>query len=315
MSKLGKIFVAGHKGMVGSAVVRKLTSVGEDNLLLYNRHELDLENQSDVDKFYENKKPDTAIIAAAKVGGIYANDTYPAEFIQKNLAIALNTIHSAYKHGVKRLLFLGSSCIYPKGIDQPIKEEYLLQNKLEPTNEAYAIAKICGVKLCEFYRKQYGVMFHSAMPTNLYGPGDYYHPENSHVIPGMITKMHSAKINNSPSVALWGSGKPKREFLHVDDLADAIFHLLNTENPPDLINMGYGEDVSIKCLADNIKEVVGYKGEIIYDKTKPDGIMRKLMDNTLLSKTGWKPKIKLKEGLLDAYMDYLKSIENNTLRN
>ena len=314
MSEFGKTFVAGHRGMVGSAIVRKLESIGESDLVLRTRSELDQTNEAAVHDFYQSEKPQTAIIAAAKVGGIHANSTYPAEFIQENLAIALHNVHAALKSGVKRLLFLGSSCIYPRGVEQPMKEDALLTDKPEPTNEAYAIAKICGLKLCEFYRQQYGVLFHSAMPTNLYGPGDYYHPENSHVIPALIRRIHFAKENQEPEVVIWGTGSPRREFLHVDDLAEGILHVLRLEDPPNWVNIGYGEDLPIGDLAKLIVKTIGYPGQLVFDTSKPDGIPRKLMDNTLLKSTGWKPSIDLEEGLATAYEDFSSRLADGTLR-
>jgi GDP-L-fucose synthase len=314
MSEFGKTFVAGHRGMVGSAIVRKLESIGETDLVLRTRTELDQTNEAAVHEFYQSEKPQTAIIAAAKVGGIHANSTYPAEFIQENLAIALHNVHAALKSGVNRLLFLGSSCIYPRGVAQPMKEDALLTDKPEPTNEAYAIAKICGLKLCEFYRQQYGVLFHSAMPTNLYGPGDYYHPENSHVIPALIRRIHFAKENQEPEVVIWGTGNPRREFLHVDDLAEGILHVLRLQDPPDWVNIGSGEDLPIGELAKMIAKTIGYPGELVFDTSKPDGIPRKLMDNTLLKSTGWKPSIDLEEGLATAYEDFSRRLANGTLR-
>ena len=314
MAEFGKTFIAGHRGMVGSAIVRKFQAIGEEDLLLRTRDELDLTSEAAVHEFYDKEKPQTAIIAAARVGGIHANSTYPAEFIQENLAIALHNIHAAWKHGVRRLLFLWSSCIYPRGVEQPMKEDALLTNKPEPTNEAYAIAKICGLKLCEFYRQQYGVLFHSAMPTNLYGPGDYYHPENSHVIPALIRRIHFAKENNDPEVVIWGTGQPKREFLHVDDLAEGILHVLRLEDPPDWVNIGYGDDLPIGELAQLIADTVGYQGKLVFDSTKPDGIPRKLMDNTLLQSTGWKPSIDLESGLQTAYEDFSQRLADGTLR-
>jgi GDP-L-fucose synthase len=314
MSEFGKTFVAGHRGMVGSAIVRKFQSIGENNLLLRSRSELDLTNEAAVHDFYQQEKPQTAIIAAARVGGIHANSTYPAEFIQENLAIALHNVHAAWKSGVKRLLFLGSSCIYPRGVAQPMKEDALLTNKPEPTNEAYAIAKICGLKICEFYRQQYGVLFHSAMPTNLYGPGDYYHPENSHVIPALIRRIHFAKENNDPEVVIWGTGKPRREFLHVDDLAEGILHVLRLDDPPDWVNIGYGDDLPLGDLARMIVKTIGYQGELTFDSSKPDGIPRKLMDNSLLQSTGWRPSIGLEDGLKTAYEDFLTRLDDGTLR-
>jgi GDP-L-fucose synthase len=299
-----KLFIAGHQGMVGGALVRRFKSEPGVSLLLRTRHELDLTNQAAVEKFYAEEKPDVAIIAAAKVGGIYANNTYPAEFLFDNLAIAANTIHGAHRAGVKRLLFLGSSCIYPKHAPQPMPEDCLLTGPLEPTNEAYAIAKITGLKLAQFYRKQYGVCFHSAMPTNLYGPGDNYHPQNSHVLPALIRRFDEAREKNLPAVAAWGTGSPRREFLHVDDLADACAFLLRLENPPDLINVGLGTDVSIRDLTELVASVVGYRGRIAWDATKPDGTPRKLMDVSRLTALGWSAKIALREGVEKTYTSY-----------
>ena len=310
------IFVTGHRGMVGSAICRKLKAhYGDDmRLLTRTRSELDLTNQADVDAFLAGEKPTMVVNAAAKVGGIHANDTYPAEFIQENLSINLNLVHSAYKHGVKRFLNLGSSCIYPREAPQPIREDSLLTSQLESTNEAYALAKIAGLKLCQFYRKQYGVLYHSAMPCNLYGPGDNYHALNSHVIPALIRKFHEAKTTGAGEVIMWGTGKPLREFLHTDDLADGVLHLLQLENPPDWVNIGFGSDVSISELAHLIKEVTGFQGNIVNDTTKPDGTMRKLMDVSLLNSTGWKAKIQLKDGLAQAYQDFLTHLEDGTVR-
>ncbi|MEI6376971.1 MAG: GDP-L-fucose synthase, partial [bacterium] len=273
-----RIHVAGHGGMVGSAIVRALRSRRFDNLMLRNRKELNLCDAVAVREFYEKEKPDIVIVAAARVGGIHANNTYPAEFLHENLAIAHNTIHSAWQQGVKRLLFLGSSCIYPREAPQPMTEECLLSSPLEPTNEAYAIAKITGLKLCQYYRKQYGVLFHSAMPTNLYGPGDNYHPENSHVLPALIRRFHEAVQSGAPTVTLWGTGVARREFLHADDLAAALLAVLGMENPPDWINVGYGRDVTIREVAELIARVTGFKGDLAWDSSKPDGTLRKLMD-------------------------------------
>ena len=264
-----KIYVAGHRGMVGSSVVRALLEEGYQNIVTQTRSDLDLTDQSSVRAFYEAESVDYAVIAAAKVGGIHANSTYPAEFIYENLAIAQNTIHEAYRAGVKRLLFLGSTCIYPKLAEQPILESSLLTSPLEPTNEAYAIAKIAGLKLCQFYREQYGVLFHSAMPTNLYGKGDNYHPENSHVLPALIRRFHEAKEQALPEVKVWGSGKPLREFLHSDDVAEGILHLLKLENPPDWVNLGSGVEISIGDLAQLVAKTVGYKGTLAFDTSKP----------------------------------------------
>jgi GDP-L-fucose synthase len=302
-----KIFIAGHKGMVGSALVRKAKSLGipDTQIIIAPKQALDLRNQSDTFEFIRNTSPDVVIVAAAKVGGILYNSTKPAEFAYDNLTIATNVIHGSYEAGVKRLLFLGSSCIYPKFASQPIQEDCLLSGSLEPTNEAYAIAKIAALKLCEYYSQQYGVVYHSAMPTNLYGIGDTYHKDNSHVIPALILKFHEAKINNLDKVTLWGSGTPMREFLYTDDLADACFHLLSLENPPNWVNVGYGEDISIFDLAKKISKVVGYNGLIETDISKPDGTPKKLLDNSLINFLGWKPKTSLEEGLKLAYKDYL----------
>jgi len=309
-----KIYISGHRGMVGSALVRKAQELGYGQILTATRDEVNLTNQAEVEQFISVEKPDQIIVAAAKVGGIHANNTYPAEFIYENLMIASNTIHAAYKAGVKRLLFLGSSCIYPKMAPQPMPEECLLTSELEPTNEAYAIAKIAGLKLCEYYRKQYGVMFHSAMPTNLYGYGDNYHPDNSHVIPGLIRRFHEAKEQQSVSVTMWGTGTPRREFLFVNDLADGCFHLLGLENPPNWVNLGYGEDVSIQELAELVAQTVGYEGQIENDLTKPDGTPRKLMSASVLRDTGWAPKVSLQEGLQHAYTDFLAKTSDGTVR-
>jgi len=313
-----KIFIAGHRGMVGSAILRKLALDPNIEIVTRNRTELDLTNQSAVDAFFAESSFDQVYLAAAKVGGIHANNTYPAEFIYENLVIEANIIHSAFRHGVKKLLFLGSSCIYPKLADQPMPEEALLTGSLECTNEPYAIAKIAGIKLCESYNRQYGnshgIDYRSVMPTNLYGPGDNYHPENSHVIPALIRRFHEAKVNDAPEVAIWGSGTPKREFLHVDDMAAASIHVMNLESDlyqqytqPMLshINVGYGSDVSIAELAVLIGQTVGYKGRIVYDSSKPDGTPRKLMDSSRLNALGWQAQITLEEGLVSAYKDFL----------
>lgn len=314
MDKTSRIFVAGHRGMVGAAIVRDLRARGYENLLLRSRADLDLTDAGQVQAFFASEKPDVAIIAAAKVGGIYANNTYPAEFLYDNLAIATNCIHSAWKAGVRHLLFLGSSCIYPRLAPQPMPEECLLTGELEKTNEAYAIAKIAGLKMCQYYRNQYGVKYHSAMPTNLYGPGDNYHPENSHVLPALIRRFHEAKERGDAEVTIWGTGTPRREFLHVEDLASAIHHLLLLDDPADWVNVGYGDDVSIKELAETIKEVIGFNGELLFDTSKPDGTPRKLMDNTRLRASGWKPSISLKEGIASTYHDFLHALEENTVR-
>jgi GDP-L-fucose synthase len=309
-----KIYVAGHRGMVGSAVVRNLQANGYNNLITRTSSELDLRDQQAADDFFAEEKPDVVLIAAAKVGGIHANSTYPAEFIYDNLAIALNAIHAAYKCGTKRLLFLGSTCIYPKEAPQPIKETDLLSSPLEGSNEAYAVAKIAGLKLCEHYRSQYGVCYHSAMPTNLYGPGDNYHPDNSHVIPALIRRFHEAKEQQAPSVQMWGTGKPRREFLCSDDLAEAIVTLLKVDNPPDLVNLGCGEDVSIAELAELVAKTVGYQGTITNDLSKPDGTMLKRTDATRIFATGWRPKTSLEDGLKQAYQCFIDAQSSGTLR-
>lgn len=301
MEKKDKIFVAGHRGMVGSAIVRKLQQEGFDNLVVRTSAELDLRNQESVDVFFKEYKPDYVFLAAAKVGGIVANNTYRAEFLYDNLMIQNNVIHSSYKHSVSKLLFLGSSCIYPKFAEQPIKEEYLLTGTLEQTNEPYAIAKIAGLKLCEAYRSQFGSNFISAMPTNLYGPNDNYDLQNSHVLPALLRKMIVAKRTQQPAVEIWGSGTPRREFLHVDDLADACFFLMQEYDGTEWLNIGVGEDVSIKELAELIKDIVGYEGELQFNMSKPDGTPRKLLDVSKLQNRGWKAKIGLREGIQNVY--------------
>lgn len=310
MDKNSKIYVAGHKGMVGSAIVRALNKYGYENIIVASHSELDLTRQSDVELFFNKHRPEYVFVAAAKVGGIYANNTYKAQFLYENLMIAANVIHTAYKTGVKKLLFLGSSCIYPKFAPQPMKEEYLLTGELEPTNEPYAIAKICGLKLCDTYRFQYGCNFISAMPTNLYGINDNYHPENSHVVPALLRRFHEAKVKNFPEVIVWGTGSPLREFLFADDLADACIFLMLNYNDYGWINIGSGEEISIKDLAYLIKEIVGYEGKIVFDTSKPDGTPRKLLDCSKLKKLGWEPKTSLKEGLKIAYNDFLNKITN-----
>jgi GDP-L-fucose synthase len=309
-----KLFIAGHNGMVGGALVRRFAAEPGVSLLLRTRRELDLTNQAAVDAFYAAEQPDTVIVAAAKVGGIHANNTYPAEFLFDNLAIAANAIHSAYRHGVKRLLFLGSSCIYPKHAPQPMTEDALLTGALEPTNEAYAIAKITGLKLAQYYRKQYGVLFHSAMPTNLYGPGDNYHPQNSHVLPALIRRFDEARAAGAADVAAWGTGSPKREFLYVDDLADACAFLLRQDNPPDWINVGTGTDVTIRELTELVAQAVGYAGRIVWDAGKPDGTPRKLMDVSRLAALGWRARIGLREGLAQTVAGYRAEQAAGTLR-
>ena len=301
MNKNDKIYIAGHRGMVGSAIVRKLNSEGFHNIITRTSRELDLRNQAEVSEFFRKEKPDHVFLAAAKVGGILANNTYRGEFLYDNLMIQNNVIHQSYINGVEKLMFLGSSCIYPKLAPQPLKEEYLLTGELEPTNEPYAIAKIAGIKLCDAYRAQYDCNFISVMPTNLFGPNDNYDLEKSHVLPALIRKFHEAKINNTPSVMMWGTGNPKREFLHVDDLADACFYLMQTYNEPGLVNIGTGTDISIKDLAELVKKTVGYKGKIENDLTKPDGTPRKLMNVDKLKNTGWTAKIDLEEGIQSVY--------------
>ena len=309
-----KIFIAGHRGMVGSALVREARKRGGYQVLTASRDELDLLDQASVAEWLEDHEPDQVIIAAAKVGGIHANSTYPAEFIYENLAIASNLIEGSRQAGVDRVLFLGSSCIYTKMAPQPMPENCLLTSSLEQTNEAYAIAKIAGLKMCQHYRAQYGLMYHSAMPTNLYGPGDNYHPENSHVIPAMIRRFHEAKERGDSDVTIWGSGTPRREFLHVDDLAEACFHLLGHDNPPDWVNLGVGEDLTILDLAKTIAKTVGFEGEIKTDPSKPDGTPRKLLDVSLLNETGWTAKIAFEDGLKGAYQDFLATLEEGTAR-
>ena len=307
MNKSDKIYVAGHRGMVGSAIVRKLKAEGFTNLLLRTSAELDLRNQLAVEEFFAREKPDYVFLAAAKVGGIQANNVYRADFIYENIMIQSNVIHAAYVQGVKKLMFLGSSCIYPKLAPQPLKEEYLLTGLLESTNEPYAIAKIAGIKMCDAYRAQYGCNFISAMPTNLYGPNDNYDLNNSHVLPALIRKFHEAKVKNEPAVVMWGTGSPRREFLHADDLADACYFLMQNYNEEGLVNVGVGEDVTIKDLALLIKDIVGYKGEIQHDLSKPDGTPRKLMDVTKLHNMGWKARIVLQEGIQKVYKDFVKA--------
>jgi GDP-L-fucose synthase len=314
MNLSSKIYIAGHNGMVGGAVVRHLVSLGYKNIITCERSELDLANQAETRSFFADSKPDVVIMAAAKVGGIHANNTYQATFLYENLAIATNTIDSAFKAGTKRFLFLGSTCIYPKLAPQPLKEASLLTSELEPTNEPYAIAKIAGLKLCEYYRKQYGVLFHSLIPTNLYGRGDNYHPENSHLLPALIRRFHEAKLANRESVTIWGTGTPRRELLNVDDLAEAIVHVLNIDNPPGLINAGTGIDHSIMDIAEIVKRAVGFTGEIRTDPTKPDGTPSKQSDVSLLSSQGWSFRTPLEKGIADTYQSYLRERESGELR-
>jgi len=313
-----KIYVAGHRGMVGSAIIRELQKQGHTNIVVRTHKELELTNQQAVKDFFKTEKPDQVYLAAAKVGGIHANNTYPAEFIYDNLMVQANVIHEGFKAGVQKLLFLGSSCIYPKSVRQPMPEEALLSGILESTNEAYAVAKIAGIKLCESYNRQYGVDYRSVMPTNLYGVGDNYHPQNSHVIPALIRRFHEAKINHIPEVVIWGSGSPMREFLYVDDMAAASVYVMNldktiydqyTEPMLSHINVGFGLDITIKELAQTISKVVGYQGGIGFDITKPDGTARKLMDSGRLNSLGWKAQVNLKDGLTKAYQDYLANSE------
>ena len=317
MSKDDVIFVAGHLGMVGSAIVRKLKQRGYSNIITRSRQELDLVRQADVQAFFEKERIDQVYMAAAKVGGILANSTYPAEFIYQNLMVEANLVHQAWNAGIKRMLFLGSSCIYPRLAGQPMSEDALLTGPLEPTNEPYAIAKIAGIKLCESYNRQYATDYRSVMPTNLYGPGDNYHSENSHVIPGLLRRFHEAKLANLPEVQIWGTGAPMREFLYVDDMAEACLHVMeldadtyarNTQPTLSHINVGSGEDISIRDLATAIASVVGYQGRIGFDTTKPDGTPRKLMDVQRLQNLGWRPQVGLHDGLQLAYQDFLASM-------
>ena len=304
MEQTAKIYIAGHRGMVGSGLERKLRKEGYHNIVTRTSAELDLRNQRAVNEFFEKEKPAYVILAAAKVGGIHANNTYRAEFIYDNLMIEANIIHAAYLNKVTKLLFLGSSCIYPKMAPQPLKEEYLLSGYLEPTNQPYAIAKIAGIEMCDSYRAQYGCNFISAMPTNLYGTNDNYHPENSHVLPALIRRIVLAKENNEPNVTIWGTGTPRREFLHVDDLADACFFLLQNYNEQGLVNIGCGTDISIKELAELIVTEVGYEGKLVFDTNKPDGTPRKLMDVFKINKMGWKAQIDLKIGIGKTVLEY-----------
>jgi GDP-L-fucose synthase len=305
LEKEAKIYVAGHRGMVGSAVVRELQNNGFHNIVTKTSKELDLRSQDEVRSFYQTEKPQYVFVAAAKVGGIHANNVYRAEFLYDNLMIQNNLIHFAYESGVKKLLFLGSSCIYPKLAEQPLKEDYLLSGYLESTNEPYAIAKITGIKMCEAYRDQYGCNFISAMPTNLYGPNDNYHPENSHVLPALIRKFHEAKVSSTGQVEIWGDGTPMREFLYADDLANALVYLMENYNEKQFVNVGFGSDVTIKELAETVAKVVGFDGGMKYDSSKPNGTPRKLMDSSRLFSTGWKPKTNLEEGIRLAYQDFL----------
>ena len=309
-----KIYVAGHRGMVGSAVMRKLEAMECSDVITRARSELDLCNQSEVQSFFDSEKPQVVIFAAAKVGGIHANNTYPADFIYSNLVMAANAIESAYQSGTERFLFLGSTCIYPRMAPQPMPEDCLLTGPLESTNEAYAVAKIAGLKMCQHYRAQFGVTYHSAMPTNLYGPGDNYHPENSHVLPALIRRFHEAKESDADSVTIWGSGTPRREFLHVDDLANAIVHLIQLDDPPNVVNVGTGTDISIAELAQMVAEVVGFEGKIEKDATKPDGTPVKRTDIRLIESTGWVPQIKLRKGIEKTYCEFQAEMSKHALR-
>ena len=306
--KDAKVYVAGHRGMVGSAIVRALQAQGFGNVVTRTSAELDLRNQAAVNAFFAEEEPDYVFLAAAKVGGILANDTYPADFIYDNLVIETNIIHAAFRQRAKKLLFLGSTCIYPKLAPQPLKEEYLLSGPLEPTNEWYAVAKIAGIKLCQAYRKQHGCDFISAMPTNLYGPGDNYDLEKSHVIPAMLRKMHEARVGGADRVTLWGSGTPLREFLHVDDLADALLFLMASYSGESHVNVGVGKDLTIRELAEMMRDVVGFQGELVFDRSKPDGTPRKLVLTTLINRLGWHAKINLKQGLEEAYSWYIENL-------
>jgi len=308
MEKEAKVYIAGHRGMVGSAIFRKLQREGFNNIITRTSAELDLRDQQQVADFFAAEKPDYVFLAAAKVGGIVANNTYRAEFLYDNLQIQNNIIHNSYLNGVKKLMFLGSSCIYPKLAPQPLKEEYLLTGLLEPTNEPYAIAKIAGIKMCDAYRAQYGCNYISVMPTNLYGYNDNYHPQNSHVLPALIRRFHEAKVSGVPSVTIWGTGSPMREFLFADDLAEACYYLMQNYNEEGLVNIGTGKDITIKDLALLIKHIVGYEGELLFDATKPDGTPRKLMDVSKLHSKGWHHQIELEEGIVLAYQDFLSKL-------
>ncbi len=309
MNKSSKIYVAGHRGLVGSAILRKLEKEGYKNLIVHTSKELDLRDKQQVDSFFELEKPEFVFLAAAKVGGIVANNEFPADFIRDNLMIQTNVIDASYRNQVEKLLFLGSTCIYPKLAPQPLKEEYLLTGPLEPTNDAYALAKIAGIKMCQSYNKQYGTNYISAMPTNLYGENDNFDLQSSHVMPALIRKFHEAKLSNQSSVEVWGTGTPKREFLYSDDLADACVYLMNHYNEDEIINIGVGEDVSIKELAETVQRVVGFKGELKFDTTKPDGTPRKLVDTTKINQLGWKADVKLEDGISLAYEWFLNNTE------
>ncbi|CEG22111.1 GDP-L-fucose synthase [Planococcus massiliensis] len=313
MDVSSKIYVAGHRGLVGSAIVRDLKKNGYHNLVFRNHCELDLTDRSQVDAFFNLEKPEYVFLAAAKVGGIVANNDYPADFIRDNLMIQTNVIDASHKNGVKKLLFLGSTCIYPKYTPQPMREDSLLTGELEPTNEPYAIAKIAGIKMCEYYNKQYGTEFISIMPTNLFGPNDNFDLNSSHVLPALIRKFHEAKVNSSPTVEVWGTGTPRREFLYSDDLANAAVYLMNTYSKSELVNIGVGKDISIKELAEKIKNITGYEGEIRFNTSKPDGTPRKLVDVSKLHNLGWKAQTSLDDGLKLAYEWFLENISNETI--
>lgn len=308
MNPQAKIYVAGHRGLAGSAIVRRLRSAGYDNLLLRTHSELELTNQAAVDAFFAAERPDYVFLAAAKVGGIHANNAYPAEFIRDNLAIQTNVIHAAWQHGVKKLLFLGSSCIYPKFAPQPMPESCLLTGELEPTNEWYAVAKIAGIKMCQAYRRQYGFDAISAMPTNLYGPGDNFDLQNSHVLPALLRKFHEAKAAGAAEVVMWGTGEPRREFMHVDDLGDAVVFLMQSYSDEAIVNVGVGSDVTIRELGEIIREVTGFQGRIVQDLSKPDGTPRKLMDTSRLQALGWNARIQLQDGVAETYRWFLEQV-------
>jgi GDP-L-fucose synthase len=315
MEKKSKIFVAGHRGLVGSALVRKLKEKGFSNLVVRSRAELDLTDQPSVERFFDREKPEYVFLGAAKVGGIYANDTYPAEFIFSNMQVQMNVINSSWKFGAKKLLFLGSSCIYPKFCPQPMKEEHLLSGYLEPTNEPYALAKIAGIVMCKSYNRQYGTDFISVMPTNLYGPNDNYHPKNSHVLPALIRRFHEARVNAGPAVSIWGTGTPTREFLYSDDLADACIFLMERYTGNDIVNIGSGKEVTIRDLATAVKNAVGYQGAVEFDHTKPDGTPRKLLDCSKLHAMGWRHSVELGDGIKRAYEDFKKMLGDKSFSN
>ncbi len=312
--KRAKVFVAGHRGMVGAAVLRALHADGWANIVVRTRQELDLLNQQQVADFFSSERPATVVFAAARVGGIHANRTRPADFIYENLTMSTNAIHAAWQSGTRRFLFLGSTCIYPRNAPQPLQEECLLTSPLEPTNEAYALAKIAALKMCQYYRQQHGVLFHSAMPTNMYGPGDNYHPENSHVLPALIRRFYEAREAGADEVVIWGTGQPRREFMHVDDLASAVLHLLKLENPPDWVNVGTGVDVTIQELAHMVAAATGYPGSIRNDTSRPDGTPVKRTDISLIRSTGWQPAIELHAGLRQTCSDFEKVYSRQTIR-